>query len=91
MWQYAYQNENALEIAQKAGGMYDKFVSFVESFDLVGSRLEQAEESWSQARGQLVTGKGNLVKRADDLKQMGVRTKKQLPSDFVSSSEDDGV
>ena len=79
MWQYAYQNENALEIAQKAGGMYDKFVSFVESFDLVGSRLEQAEESWSQARGQLVTGKGNLVKRADDLKQMGVRTKKQLP------------
>ena len=91
MWQYAYQNENALEIAQKAGGMYDKFVSFVESFDLVGSRLEQAEESWSQARGQLVTGKGNLVKRADDLKQMGVRTKKQLPSDFVSSSGDDGV
>ena len=91
MWQYAYQNENALEIAQKAGGMYDKFVSFVESFDLVGSRLEQAEESWSQARGQLVTGKGNLVKRADDLKQMGVRTKKQLPSDFVSSSGDDRV
>ena len=91
MWQYAYQNENALEIAQKAGGMYDKFVSFVESFDLGGSRLEQAEESWSQARGQLVTGKGNLVKRADDLKQMGVRTKKQLPSDFVSSSGDDGV
>ena len=91
MWQYAYQNENALEIAQKAGGMYDKFVSFVESFDLVGSRLEQAEESWSQARGQLVTGKGNLVKRADDLKQMGVRTKKQFPSDFVSSSGDDGV
>ena len=91
MWQYAYQNENALEIAQKAGGMYDKFVSFVESFDLVGSRLEQAEESWSQARGQLVTGKGNLVKRADDLKQMGVRTKKQLPSNFVSSSGDDGV
>ena len=91
MWQYAYQNENALEIAQKAGGMYDKFVSFVESFDLVGSRLEQAEESWSQARGQLVTGKGNLVKRADDLKQMGVRTKKQLPSDFVSSPGDDGV
>ena len=91
MWQYAYQNENALEIAQKAGGMYDKFVSFVESFDLVGSRLEQAEESWSQARGQLVTGKGNLVKRADDLKHMGVRTKKQLPSDFVSSSGDDGV
>ena len=91
MWQYAYQNENALEIAQKAGGMYDKFVSFVESFDLVGSRLEQAEESWSQARGQLVTGKGNLVKRADDLKQMGVRTKKQLPSDFVNSSGDDGV
>ncbi len=91
MWQYAYQNENALEIAQKAGGMYDKFVSFVESFDLVGSRLEQAEESWSQARGQLVTGKGNLVKRADDLKHMGVRTKKQFPSDFVSSSGDDGV
>jgi DNA recombination protein RmuC len=89
MWQYAYQNENALEIAKKAGSMYDKFVGFVESFDLVGSRLEQAGESWSRAQSQLVSGKGNLVKRADDLKRMGVRSKKQLPSELARNSEDD--
>jgi len=81
MWQYAYQNENAVEIAQKAGQMYDKFVGFVESFELVGNRLDQASETWLKAHNQLLTGKGNLIKRAEDLKQMGVRSKKELPID----------
>ena len=79
MWQYAYQNENAVEIAQKAGQMYDKFVGFVESIELIGNRLDQASDAWSKAHNQLLTGKGNLIKRAEDLKQMGVRSKKELP------------
>ena len=90
MWQYAYQNENAVEIAQKAGQMYDKFVGFIESFELVGNRLEQASDSWTRAHNQLVSGKGNLIKRADDLKQMGVRSKKELHFDASRVNDDDG-
>ena len=88
MWQYAHQNENALEIAEKAGAMYDKFVSFVESFESIGNRLDQASETWSSAQNQLVSGKGNLVKRADDLKRMGVRSKKQLSFESSHQPED---
>ena len=88
MWQYAYQNENAVEIAQRAGQMYDKFVGFVESFELVGNRLDQASDSWARAHNQLVSGKGNLVKRADDLKQMGVTSKKELSFDTSRVSDD---
>lgn len=87
IWQFEYQNANAREIAESAGRMYDKFVTFTEHLEEVGKRIGQSDQAYQKAMNSLRDGKGNLVKRALDLKELGVKTSKELPSDFSEKSE----
>ena len=87
IWQFEYQNANARKIAESAGRMYDKFVTFTEHLEEVGKRIEQSDQAYRRAIGSLRDGKGNLVKRALDLKEMGIKTSKELPADFSERSE----
>ena len=86
IWQFEYQNANARRIAESAGRMYDKFVTFVEHLGEVGKRIEQSDQAYQKAMNSLSDGKGNLVKRALDLKELGVKTSKELPSDISEKS-----
>lgn len=79
MWRLDEQNRNALVIAKEAGNLYDKFVGFVEAFNEVGTRLNQATQSWQTAEKRLSTGRGNLITRADMLKKLGVQSARELP------------
>ena len=87
IWQFEYQNANAREIAESAGRMYDKFVTFTEHLGEIGKRIEQSDQAYQKAMNSLRDGKGNLVKRALDLKELGIKTSKELPSDFSERSE----
>ena len=87
IWQFEYQNANARKIAESAGRMYDKFVTFTEHLEEVGKRIEQSDQAYRRAIGSLRDGKGNLVKRALDLKELGIKTSKELPADFSERSE----
>jgi DNA recombination protein RmuC len=78
IWRFEYQNQNALKIAQKAGDLYDKFVSFTEDMQDIGKRLESTHKSYEGAMNKLKEGRGNLVKRAEELKIMGAQTSKKL-------------
>ncbi len=89
MWRYEYQNQNAKIIAQKAGDLYDKFVNFAESLQSVGFSLEKAKQSYDEAVKRLCEGKGNLVKRALELKNMqGVKSSKELPKNFLERTKE---
>ena len=68
IWKQDLQNKNAMEIARQAGNMYDKFVGFVEDLKTVGTNMDRAKNSYEEAMKKLYDGKGNLVKRAEDLK-----------------------
>ena len=87
LWQQEYQNRHAVEIAEKAGNLYDKFVGFIEDLEKVGERLTQAEQSYQEAFKKLHTGRGNLVRRASQLQQLGAKTSKQLPLRFLDEEE----
>lgn len=87
IWQFEDQNSNAREIAESAGRMYDKFATFVEHLEEVGKRIEQSGKAYQSAMGSLSEGKGNLVKRASDLRDLGVKTSKELPRDLVEKSK----
>lgn len=87
IWQFEYQNANAREIAESAGRMYDKFVTFTEHLEEVGKRIGQSDQAYQKAMNSLRDGKGNLVKRALDLKELGVKTSKELSPDFPEKSE----
>lgn len=88
VWKQEYQNKNALEIAQRGGALYDKFVGFVESMEDIGQRIRQTQDSYDTAMNRLSTGSGNLVGQADKLKKLGAKASKKLPSSFLDTDEE---
>ena len=79
MWRNEKQRKNAVEIALKAGALYDKFHGLVEDLNKVGQKLSGAQESYQAAMNKLTSGKGNLLGRVEKLKELGAKAKKQLP------------
>jgi DNA recombination protein RmuC len=76
-WRYEYQNKNAKEIARKAGDLYDKFRGFLDSMQTIERSLHKAQHAYNEAFKRLSSGKGNLLDRAKELKEMkGVEHKK---------------
>jgi DNA recombination protein RmuC len=79
LWKVEQQNRNAIEIAEKAGALYDKFHGFLTNMELVGKKLGDAQSSYDDAFKQLSTGKGNIISKIEELKKMGADANKQLP------------
>jgi len=89
LWRQEAQTENAQLIAKQGAELYDKFVGFVKDLESLGDRLKQANEDYQDAMGKLSTGKGNLVRRAERLKALGVTPSKALPASLARRSEPD--
>jgi DNA recombination protein RmuC len=89
LWKRDNQSRHALEIARQGGALYDKFVGFVSSLEDVGRGLDRAQKSYCEAFGQLTGGKGNLVSRAERLREMGVKASKKLPAAIVEEGSGD--
>lgn len=93
LWKQERQSQNAREIAERAGWLYDKFVLFIQDLDEVGNRLQQLDKAYSSARNKLTDGRGNLVSRTEQLKLLGARASKSLPADLLerAMTDADGV
>ncbi len=86
MWSNEKQQRNALEIARQAGGLYDKFESFVRDLTKVGSRLNDAKGEYEEAMKKLWKGQGNLISRVERLKRMGAKAKKSMPENILDKA-----
>ncbi|MDG2250682.1 MAG: DNA recombination protein RmuC [Gammaproteobacteria bacterium] len=84
LWRLAQQNKNANEIAEKAGALYDKFVAFVEDLDEVGSKIDSSKKSFEKAQNKLLSGRGNLIKRAEALRELGAKTSKKQKTELLA-------
>lgn len=89
LWRQEHQNRNAQEIARQCAMLYDKFVGFVEDLDKVGLRLDQAQTSYTDAVGKLKTGRGNLIRTAENVKKLGVKPNKSLPTKLTDVADDE--
>jgi len=89
IWRYEYQNRNALDIADRAGKICDQVSLVTESLDDVGDKLARATSSWEQTRKRLTTGNGNLLRQAHQLKDLGAKARRSLPS--PEEDDDAGV
>ena len=78
VWKNENQTRNAIEIAQKAGDMYDKFVAFTEDMDNIGKAIERADDAYDKAMNKLSAGKGNLIQKAKNLQKLGINSSKNL-------------
>ena len=82
VWRIERQNANTRKIADLGGKLYDQFVLFAESFQDVGDKLKRAQDAYEKAGSRLASGRGNLVRRAGQLKILGVSSTKQMPPEL---------
>jgi len=87
IWKYEKQTQNAMEIADRGGKLYDKFESFVKDLESIGNNLERASKSYDEAHKKLTSGPGNIIRQVEQLKDMGVSAKKSLPSKYLDINE----
>ena len=67
--------------------LYDKFVGFVSDLEAVGKSLRGADQSYTNAMKKLTEGRGNLIRQVEMLKQLGIRTSKQIPRGLLDDAE----
>ena len=86
LWRQERQGQNAREIAERAGALYDKFVAFIQDLDEVGARLQQLDKAYAAARNKLCDGRGNIISRVENLKLLGARASKSLPAELLEQA-----
>ena len=90
IWRYENQSRNAQDIANKAGAMYDKFVNFAEDMDELGKKIDTTRRSYDAAMNKLQLGRGNLISRAETLRELGARaSKQQIPDRLEQARQSD--
>lgn len=89
LWKIECQNKNAMEIAKRGGDLYDKFVGFVEDLENVGRKIDDAKSAFNLSMNKLSEGRGNLIRRAEAIKELGARTKKSMPQSVLDKYPDD--
>jgi DNA recombination protein RmuC len=93
IWKQEKQTRNALEIARRSGALYDKFVGFYEDLKDIGTKLNATRDTYDAALNKLKDGRGNLIKSVEDIKKLGAKAAKELPSVLVQEAieEDAGA
>lgn len=89
IWRQEYQNKNAIEIAEQAGKLYDKFEGLIKDLLDVGKKMNEAKGGYDEAMKKISIGPGNLVKKVEDLKKLGAKATKSLPPTLLERAQDD--
>ena len=87
MWRQENQKNNVLEISKQAGALYDQFVNLTEDLIKVGNQLKTVQGSYDSSMKKL-TGKGNLIKKVENIKQLGVNTSKKINQSLLDRAND---
>ncbi|MCX7743532.1 MAG: DNA recombination protein RmuC [Flavobacteriales bacterium] len=88
MWKQERQVQNALEIAKSAGDMVDKLVGFTEDMIEVGNFMDKSKKRYEDAMNKLSTGKGNLIRRAEYLRELGAKAEKRFNQALINKSNE---
>ena len=78
LWQYDRQNKNVEKIVKTAADLYDKVVTFEDTFTGIGDLITRLSGTYDKAKKQLYDGTGNVMRRVESLKNLGVTPKKQI-------------
>ncbi len=89
LWRRDQQNRNAQRIAEAGGRLYDKVAGFVSTLEGVQKSITTAAEGCDKAIKQLHTGRGNILRQTENLRELGAKTAKQLPSHYTEEPEEE--
>lgn len=88
IWKQEKQTQNALQIAKVAGGLYDKFVGFYKDMTDASAKMDAAKKSQDEAIKKLGEGGGNIIRKIEELKNLGAKTTKELTSAVLEKADD---
>ena len=88
LWRQEKQVKNVKEIFERGGKLYEKICGFLEEFEKIGYKIKGAHESYENAYNKLSDGRGNMIRQAEMLKNLGVKTGKSIPREFKKAIED---
>ncbi len=91
LWRQEGLSRNAKEISNRGAELYDKLVGFIADLQRVGERIQQAQESYIEARKKFSEGSGNVIRQAEMLKQLGVTPSKAVPFEWVESAMEEAL
>jgi DNA recombination protein RmuC len=83
LWKHEKQTRNAMEIAQRGGRLFDKFVAFLKDLEQIGNQISVLGKTYDRAHNKLSSGSGNLIRQAEMLRELGVKAEKSLPQNFT--------
>ena len=87
MWRQENQKKNVLEIANQAGRLYDQFVNLTDDLIKVGNQLKTVQGSYDTSMKKL-TGKGNLIKKVEKIKELGAKTSKIMNKNLLDRASE---
>lgn len=88
IWKQEYQNQNIRKIADEGAKLYDKVAGFIDEFNKLGQRIQSAQSAYETAMNRLATGKGNILRRAENMKKLGLQTTKSIDPRLLDSDND---
>ena len=89
LWKREFQEKNIMDIVNRGTVLYEKLVGFTDTFLKIGDTLKSASTAYDTALGQLSNGRGNVVRQAEMLKDLGITPKKQFSPRIASKDEND--
>ena len=88
LWSHDRQTKNAIEIAERSGMMYDKFVGFISDMEKIEKSIKSTQTAYDEAMKKLRDGRGNLIGRAESLRKLGIKAAKRLPETYLPTDKD---
>ena len=86
LWKREYQEKNIQDIVKRGTALYEKLAGFADTFEKIGDTLQSANAAYETARLQLAEGKGNVIRQAEMLKELGITPKKKISSKLIGES-----
>lgn len=88
IWQSERQTRNVETIVSESTGLYEKFAGFLDSFGDIGTKIESLQKAFGTAENQLCSGRGNIVRRVESLKEKGILPKKSIPDKYLDKARE---
>jgi len=87
VWRLEMQKQNHQEIARRGGKLYDKIAGFLEDMSKLGNSLTSAQNTFENAMNKLSEGRGNVLRQAEQLRELGAQNSKSISQDLLSEEE----
>lgn len=88
LWQTDRQTRNVEEIVRRGNELYGKFAGFVDTFSKMDKDIDDLRKSYDAAYRQLVSGKGNVVRQFEMLRDLGLNPAKDITRKVLDEADE---